>query len=133
MRDSLNSMKVAVPWVLRHAIDALQAGQKTGYGPYALGILGATLVQAAFLFLMRKVMIGVSRDIEYDLRNDLYTHLQILSPSYYGRMYTGDLMSRVNNDLSAVRMVLGPSIMYSVNTFFTLLFALTMMVNINRS
>ena len=63
--------------------------------------------------------------------NDLYAHLQILSPSYYGRMYTGDLMSRVNNDLSAVRMVLGPSIMYSVDTFFTLLFALTMMVNIN--
>lgn len=126
-----NSMKVTVPWVLRLAIDALQAGQKTGYAPYALGIIGATLVQAAFLFLMRKVMIGVSRDIEYDLRNDLYSHLQILSPSYYGRMYTGDLMSRVNNDLSAVRMVLGPSIMYSVDTFVTLLFALTMMLNIN--
>src|SRR5262245_361117 len=126
-----NAMKVAVPWVLRLAIDALQAGQRTSYAPYAFGILGATLIQAIFLFLMRKVMIGVSRHIEYDLRNDLYSHLQVLSPSYYGRMYTGDLMSRVNNDLSAVRMVLGPSIMYSIDTFFTLLFALAMMARIN--
>lgn len=126
-----NLMKVASPWILRFAIDALQAGQRASYAPYALGILGATLVQATFLFLMRKIMIGVSRDIEYDLRNDLYSHLQVLSPSYYGRMYTGDLMSRVNNDLSAVRMVLGPSIMYSVDTFFTLIFALIMMNRIN--
>jgi ATP-binding cassette, subfamily B, multidrug efflux pump len=126
-----NAMKVAAPWILRFAIDALQAGKTSSYAPYALGILGTTLVQALFLFLMRKLMIGVSRDIEYDLRNDLYTHLQVLSPSYYGRMYTGDLMSRVNNDLSAVRMVLGPSIMYSVDTFFTLVFALAMMARIN--
>jgi ATP-binding cassette, subfamily B, multidrug efflux pump len=126
-----NGMAVVSPWVLKLAIDALNAGQKTSYAPYALAILGATLLQATFLFLMRKVMIGVSRDIEYDLRNDIYKHLQLLSSSYYGRMYTGDLMSRVNNDLSAVRMVLGPAIMYSVNTFFTLAFALTMMAIIN--
>ena len=126
-----NAMAVVSPWVLKMAIDALNEGQKTSYAPYAFAILGFTTLQATFLFLMRKVMIGVSRDIEYDLRNDLYRHLQLLSPSYYGRMYTGDLMSRVNNDLSAVRMVLGPAIMYSVNTFFTLTFALTMMAIIN--
>ena len=76
-------------------------------------------------------MIGVSREIEYELRNDLYKHMQVLSSSYYNRMFTGDLMSRNNNDLSAVRMVLGPAIMYSVNTFFTFVFALSMMLRIN--
>ncbi len=120
------------PDILRQAIDDLRS-QKLEHGPgyYALGILAATLVTAIFLFLMRKIMIGVSREIEYDLRNDVYAHLQVLSPSYYNKMYTGDLMSRVNNDLAAVRMVLGPAIMYSVNTLFTFTFALIRMGLIN--
>ena len=126
-----NAFAVISPRVLQYAIDALSAGAESGYGRYAAFILGATLMQATFLFLMRKVMIGVSRDIEYELRNDLYSHIQVLSSSYYNRMYTGDLMSRNNNDLSAVRMVLGPAIMYSVNTFFTFAFALTCMIDIN--
>lgn len=127
-----NSAQVLSPEVLRRAIDALRAGSRAhSYGVYAAGILGAVVVQSAFLFLMRKIMIGVSRDIEYDLRNDLYRHMQSLSLSYYNRMYTGDLMSRANNDLSAVRMVLGPAIMYSVNTLFTFIFALAMMLRIN--
>lgn len=128
-----NAFAVISPWVLQRAIDALGAGQKTGYSIFALQILGATFVQAVFLFLMRKIMIGVSRDIEYELRNDLYGHLQLLSTSYYNRMYTGDLMSRCNNDLSAVRMVLGPAIMYSVNTLFTFAFALVRMLQIKPS
>lgn len=125
-----NAFAVISPYVLQKAIDALNAGLNTGYARYAMAILGATLMQALFLFLMRKIMIGVSRDIEYELRNDLYSHIQVLSSSYYNRMYTGDLMSRCNNDLSAVRMVLGPAIMYSVNTFFTFAFALTRMIQI---
>lgn len=125
-----NAFAVISPWVLQKAIDALSSGQKTGYSRYAMQILAATFVQAVFLFLMRKIMIGVSRDIEYELRNDLYGHLQVLPASYYNRMYTGDLMSRCNNDLSAVRMVLGPAIMYSVNTLFTFAFALTRMLQI---
>jgi ATP-binding cassette, subfamily B, multidrug efflux pump len=126
-----NAMAVVSPWVLKLAIDALRAGRHQGYSKYALAILGATVIQGAFLFLMRRIMIGVSRDIEYELRNDLYAHMQSLSASYYNRMYTGDLMSRANNDLSAVRMVLGPAIMYSVNTFFTFTFALAMMFVLN--
>lgn len=125
-----NGFAVISPWVLQKAIDALNAGVRGGYGRFALAIMGATAFQALFLFLMRKIMIGVSRDIEYELRNDLYSHIQVLSSSYYNRMYTGDLMSRCNNDLSAVRMVLGPAIMYSVNTFFTFAFALTRMIQI---
>ena len=116
------------PDILRQAIDGLQRRQlEHSLAYYALGILGATLVTATFLFLMRKIMIGVSREIEYDLRNDLYGHMQLLSSSYYSKMYTGDLMSRSNNDLAAVRMVLGPAIMYSVNTVFTFTFALIRM------
>ena len=125
-----NAFAIISPWVLQKAIDALNAGISTGYSRFALTIMGATAFQALFLFLMRKIMIGVSRDIEYELRNDLYSHIQVLSSSYYNRMYTGDLMSRCNNDLSAVRMVLGPAIMYSVNTFFTFAFALTRMIQI---
>lgn len=125
-----NGFAVISPWVLQKAIDALNAGVRGGYGRFAFAIMGATALQALFLFLMRKIMIGVSRDIEYELRNDLYSHIQVLSSSYYNRMYTGDLMSRCNNDLSAVRMVLGPAIMYSVNTFFTFAFALTRMIQI---
>ncbi|HSE41768.1 MAG TPA: ABC transporter ATP-binding protein [Acidobacteriota bacterium] len=126
-----NAAAVVWPEILKDAVNALQAGAKSGYGLFALMILAAVCVQAIFLFLMRRVMIGVSRDIEYELRNDLYKHMQLLSASYYNRMFTGDLMSRNNNDLSAVRMVLGPAIMYSVNTFFTFVFALSMMLRIN--
>ncbi len=126
-----NAAAVIWPQILKDTINALQAGTKSGYGAFALMILAAVFVQAVFLFLMRRVMIGVSRDIEYELRNDLYRHMQVLSSSYYNRMFTGDLMSRNNNDLSAVRMVLGPAIMYSVNTFFTFVFALSMMLRIN--
>src|SRR5262245_44131329 len=126
-----NALQVISPEFLKRAIDALQAGLHTGYAKYAWQILGAVFLQAVFLFLLRRVMIGVSRDIEYELRNDLYQHMQVLSSSYYNKMYTGDLMSRNNNDLSAVRMVLGPAIMYSVNTFFTFVFAITMMLRLN--
>lgn len=127
-----NAMGVISPWVLKNAIDALNNAKLThSMAWYAWVILGATMLQSTFLFLMRRVMIGASRDIEYDLRNDLYRHMQLLSLSYYNRHYTGDLMSRANNDLSAVRMVLGPAIMYSVNTFFTAVFALTMMAILN--
>lgn len=126
-----NAFQVISPEIVKRAIDALQAGLRSGYSKYAWQILAAVFLQAVFLFLMRRVMIGVSRDIEYELRNDLYKHMQVLSSSYYNKMYTGDLMSRNNNDLSAVRMVLGPAIMYSVNTFFTFVFAITMMLRIN--
>ena len=83
---------------------------------FALQVLALAVVRGIFLFLTRWVVIGISRDIEFDLRNDLFAHLETLSYSYYQRMRTGDIMARVTNDLNAVRMLMGPAIMYSANT-----------------
>jgi ATP-binding cassette, subfamily B, multidrug efflux pump len=74
-------------------------------------------------------VIGISRDIEFDLRNDLFAHLETLSYSYYQRMRTGDIMARVTNDLNAVRMLMGPAIMYSANTLVFTAAALWFMVH----
>jgi len=79
-------------------------------------MVAVALAKGVFQFLTRWVMIGVSREIEYDLRNDLFAHLESLSYSYYQRTRTGDIMARATNDLNAVRMLLGPAIMYSANT-----------------
>ena len=73
-------------------------------------------IHGVFQFLTRWVVIGISRDIEFDLRNDLFLHLESLPSSYYQRKRTGDIMARATNDLSAVRLLLGPAIMYSANT-----------------
>jgi ATP-binding cassette subfamily B protein len=80
---------------------------------------------------MRRILIGASRDLEYDMRNDFFAHLQTLPLAYYQANRTGDLMSRATNDLNAVRMMIGPSIMYSANTILTFVAALTMMVTID--
>src|SRR6202166_1065986 len=83
---------------------------------FTLEVLVLAVVRGIFLFLTRWIVIGISRDIEFDLRNDLFAHLETLSYSYYQRMRTGDIMARVTNDLNAVRMLMGPAIMYSANT-----------------
>lgn len=121
-----------VPWLLRAAIDALRAGQPT----LAVARLAAELVAAAILsgllrFGMRELLNGVSRHIEYDLRNDLFGHLTTLDAAYYARTRTGDIMARLTNDLNAVRMAAGPAIMYLVNTIAGGLFALTFMARID--
>jgi ATP-binding cassette subfamily B protein len=79
-------------------------------------LFAIALIKGIFQFLTRWVVIGISRDIEFDLRNDLFAHLERLSHSYYQRNRTGDIMARATNDLNAVRMLLGPAIMYSANT-----------------
>ena len=81
-----------------------------------------------FMFWMRVILVSMSRDVEYDIRNDLYAHLVRLSPDFYSRWRTGDIMARATNDLNAVRMMLGPGIMYWTETMFTFLFAITIMV-----
>src|SRR6185369_5085595 len=82
-------------------------------------------------FLQRRILIGASRDIEYDMRNDFFAHLQSLPLAYFQAHRTGDLMSRATNDLNAVRMMIGPSIMYSANTLLTFAVALSMMIAID--
>ena len=84
-----------------------------------------------FQFLTRWIVIGISREIEFDLRNDLFRHLESLSYSYYQRTRTGDIMARATNDLNAVRMLLGPAIMYSANTIVFTAGALAFMLSIS--
>ena len=83
---------------------------------YSLALLAVAGVKAIFQYLTRWILIGVSREIEFDLRNDLFAHLERLSYSFYQRTRTGDIMARATNDLNAVRMLIGPGIMYTANT-----------------
>ena len=99
-----------------------------GYGALLLAI---GLVGGVFLFLQRRILIGASRHIEYDMRNDFFAHLQTLPLAYFQAHRTGDLMSRATNDLNAVRMMIGPSIMYAANTMLTFVVALTLMMSID--
>ncbi len=129
-----NLTAVISPRILGHAIDELrhQIDHATLFY-YAALIVVASLLEGIFRYRMRRILIGVSRYIEYDLRNDLFAHLQSLSPSFYQWRATGDLMSRATNDLSAVRMVLGPGIMYSVNTLSTTVFVIAILISINTT
>jgi ATP-binding cassette, subfamily B, multidrug efflux pump len=112
-----NGVWILFPQVLRIAVNGLNAGvTRHKLTLYAAGIIGLALAKGVFQFLTRWVLIGISRDIEFDLRNDLFAHLERLSYSYYQRNRTGDIMARATNDLNAVRMLLGPAIMYSANT-----------------
>jgi ATP-binding cassette, subfamily B, multidrug efflux pump len=121
-----------VPWFLRRALD----GIRTGASLQSIWSLGAAMVIVSLIggvgrYHMRTLMNGVSRWIEYDLRNDLFRRLEALDPSYFGRTRTGDLMARLTNDLSAVRMAVGPAIMYLGNTVAGGAFALGFMLFIS--
>ena len=98
---------------------------------FALYLLGLALLKGIFQYWMRVIIIGISRDIEYDLRNDLFRHLASLSPDYYGRTRTGDIMARATNDLNAVRMMLGPGVMYCFETGLTFMLAIGIMVSVD--
>ena len=114
------ALGASLPLILKKGIDSLSAGSlgSTLLFSAALLVLVA-LTKAFFQFWMRWILIGISRDVEYDLRNDLFTHLLRLSPRYYTQNRTGDLMSKLTNDLNAVRNMLGPGIMYSAYTVAT--------------
>jgi ATP-binding cassette subfamily B multidrug efflux pump len=129
---ALQAIALLIPWLSKLAVDAISRGS----GPrvllkYALFIVAAAAVQGVFRFSMRKLMIGASRKIEYELRNDLFAHLLRLSPSYFNRTRTGDIMARATNDVNAVREFLGPGIMYSINTVITLAAAMSLMLYID--
>jgi ATP-binding cassette subfamily B multidrug efflux pump len=127
-----NGLLVVNPWVIKYAIDSLYQSvtwEKLGY--YASILILLTLGQGFFRFWTRWLIIGVSRDIEYFLRNDLFTHLERLPMAFYQRNKTGDLMSRATNDLSNVRMLVGPGIMYTANTLLTLIFTVVLMLKMD--
>jgi len=127
-----NGFSVQFPRVIERAVDDLQTGLTAKkLAVYALLVVAVFCVKGIFQFLTRWIVIGISRDIEFDLRNDLFLHLEKLSYSYYQRNRTGDIMAKATNDLNAVRMLLGPAIMYSANTIVFTAFALFYMVKIS--
>jgi ATP-binding cassette subfamily B protein len=120
------------PWLLRSALD----GMRSGAEPRRIWTLGGAMVGLALVagvlrYGMRELINGLSRRIEYDLRNDLFTHLLTLDATYFGRTRTGDIMARLTNDLSAVRQAVGPAIMYFTNTVAGGAFALYFMLRID--
>lgn len=120
------------PWVLKYVVDDLRAAfapEKLPY--YAAAIVGIALVEGFFRYLMRRILIGMSREIEYDLRNDFFAHLQRMSLSYLQGRSTGDIMSRSSSDLAAVRSVLGPGLMYSMNAAVTAVAATAILLRLN--
>jgi len=98
---------------------------------FGLVVLGLSLVRGLFLFFMRQTIILMSRHIEYDLKNEIYAHYQVLSLAFYRRHNTGDLMNRVTEDVSRVRMYLGPGIMYSLNTIILFVMVIYLMLTVN--
>jgi ATP-binding cassette subfamily B multidrug efflux pump len=98
---------------------------------FGLVVLGLSLVRGLFLFFMRQTIILMSRHIEYDLKNEIYAHYQVLSLAFYRRHNTGDLMNRVTEDVSRVRMYLGPGIMYSLNTVILFVMVIYLMLTVN--
>jgi ATP-binding cassette subfamily B multidrug efflux pump len=123
---------VTVPLVIKAAIDSIAHGTT----PHRLLVFAGLLLlialsKAFFQFWMRWILIGVSRDIEYDLRNDLFRHLMRLSPRYYTETRTGDLMSKLTNDLNAVRNLVGPGIMYSANTIVIGALTVALMIHLD--
>ena len=126
------ALSVAGPWVLRHAIDDLTVvltRQKLWL--YAGVLLGLVVVEGFFRYQMRMLLIGVSREMEYDLRNEVFHHLTLLAARYYQQHRIGEVMSRATNDMSAVRMVLGPGIMYTASTVATFAGAVALMLAIS--
>ena len=127
-----NGIWVLFPQVLRRVIDDLKhGGTRQRIIVYALVLVAIAVSKGIFQFLTRWLVIGVSRDIEYDLRNDMFRHLESLSFPYYQRTRTGDIMARATNDLNAVRNLLGPAIMYTANTIVFTVMALVFMWRIS--
>jgi ATP-binding cassette subfamily B protein len=121
-----------IPWLLRRAIDAITAGAPLSTIWKLSGfIVLVAIVGGAFRYGMRELINGVSRWIEYDLRNNLFTHLETLDSAYFAQTRTGDIMARLTNDLSAVRTAVGPAVMYLANTITGGLFALFFMLRID--
>src|SRR4029453_5459334 len=126
------AIQLLSPWVLKFAVDDLTSSVTRGkLGMYAAVLFAISACGGVFRFLMRRIIIGVSREIEYDLRNDFFAHLQRLPPEYFRRPRPGGLMVRATNDLNAVRMMAGPSIMYASQTTLVFIVAIVLMLSID--
>jgi ATP-binding cassette subfamily B multidrug efflux pump len=127
-----NAIWIFFPQVIRIAIDDLNHGvTRQKIFLYAGLLVGISAAKGVFLFLTRWIIIGISREIEFDLRNDLFRHLERQPAAYFHQHRTGDIMARMTNDLNAVRMLLGPAIMYSANTLLFSIGALYFLLRIS--
>jgi ATP-binding cassette subfamily B protein len=126
MKDALAAV---LPLVIKFGVDSLTRGFRIAIVLELAGLLVVlSLIKGIFQYWMRVIIIGISRDIEFDLRNDLFKRLVILSQDFYARYRTGDIMARSTNDLNAVRMMLGPGVMYWTETVVTLILAVIIML-----
>jgi len=127
-----NCSKIIMPLLIGRAIDDISRHQRERDVAHdAVWLLVVAVVAAIFLYLTRWIIIGASREIEFDLRNDLFANLERQPPSFYHEHRTGDIMARTTNDLNAVRQLLGPAIMYSANTVVFTLAALPFMIRMS--
>jgi ATP-binding cassette subfamily B multidrug efflux pump len=125
------TFKLVQPLIVGNAINELaRAVTRQDLIRYGVLLVGAAAIEGVFLYLQRSIIIGASRRIEYDMRNDFYGHLQRLPLSYYQGQRTGDLMSRATNDLSSVRMLIGPAVMHSFSSLLVVIGAFVMMMRI---
>ena len=126
------AITAVIPWFLRQAIDGLGAGAPSSVIWKLAGNIIAVAAFSAFLrYAMREILNGVSRRIEFDLRNDLFSHLVTLDATWFATHRTGDIMARLTNDLHAVRMAAGPAVMYLTNTIAGAVFSLAFMLSID--
>jgi ATP-binding cassette subfamily B multidrug efflux pump len=127
-----NGIMVQAPRLIQRIVDDLNRGVTHGkLLTWCWLLLAVAVGKGIFQFLTRWIMIGISREIEFDLRNDLFRHLEALDSGFYQRTRTGDIMARATNDLNAVRALLGPAIMYSANTLVYTTGALYFMTRIS--
>jgi ATP-binding cassette subfamily B multidrug efflux pump len=125
-------VSASLPLVIRGGVDSLTSGFKIQLVfEFAAVLVGLSILKGLFQYWMRVILIGTSRDIEYDLRNQLFSHLVTLSSDFYARYRTGDIMARSTNDLNAVRMMLGPGIMYWTETMFTAVISVVVMMSVD--
>src|SRR5664279_5627248 len=127
MKDLAQALQ---PLMMRGAVDSFRGGGPA-FVRFAAYLVCLALLKGVFQYGMRVILIGISRDIEFDLRNDLFAHLIRLSPEYYARTRTGDIMARATNDLNAVRMMLGPGVMYWFETSLTFILAIAIMTRVD--
>jgi len=121
-------LAASLPLIIRAGVDSISSRfALSTLMKFCALLIGLAAIKGLFQYWMRVILIGVSRDIEYDMRNDLFAHLLRLSPDFYARTRTGDIMARATNDLNAVRMMLGPGLMYSFETSLTFLLAIVVM------
>jgi len=118
------------PLLIRAAVDSFSSAPGA-FLRYVFILIAVALLKGIFQYWMRVIIIGISRDIEFDLRNDLFAHLIRLSPDFYQRTRTGDIMARATNDLNAVRMMLGPGVMYWFETSLTFVLAIVIMARVD--